>query len=113
MVISCLYWLLRQLLGLAVLRCRSEAAKEVEILVLRLELAVLSRQVGRPNCRPADRVLLAALARLLPRERWASNCVRPETIRRWHRALVERRWTYPHRLPARPATDPEIRALIL
>ena len=95
MVISCLYWLFRQPLGLVVLRCRSEAANEVEILVLRHELAVLRRQVGRPNCRPADRAVLAALARLLPRERWASVFVRPETIRRWHRALVERRWTYP------------------
>ena len=110
---SCLYWLLRQLLGLAVLRCRSEAANEVEILVLRHELIVLRRQVGRPNCRPADRVLLAALARLLPRDRWGSVFVRPETIRRWHRTLVSRRWTYPQRRPGRPATDPEIRALIL
>jgi putative transposase len=113
MVISCLYWLLRQLLGLAVLRCRSEAANEVEILVLRHELIVLRRRVGRPNCRPADRVLLAALARLLPRDRWGSVFVRPETIRRWHRTLVSRRWTYPQRRPGRPATDPEIRALIL
>ena len=113
MVISCLYWLFRQLLGLIVLRCRSEAANEVEILVLRHELAVLRRQVGRPNCQPADRAVLAALAWLLPRDRWGSVFVRPETIRRWHRALVERRWTYPHRLPGRPATDPQIRALIV
>jgi transposase len=98
---------------LVVLRCRSEAANEVEILVLRHELAVLRRQVGRPNCRPADRVFLAALARLLPRDRWGSVFVRPETIRRWHRALVGRRWAYPYRRPGRPATDPEIRALIL
>ena len=113
MVISCLYWLFRHLVGLIVLRCRSEAANEVEILVLRHELAVLRRQVGRPNCRPADRALLAALARLLPRERWGSVFVRPETIRRWHRTLVARRWTYPDRRPGRPATDREIRALIL
>ena len=73
MVVSCLYWLFRHLAGSIVLRCRSEAANEVEILVLRHELAVLRRQVGRPNCRPADRVLLAALARLLPRERWIGS----------------------------------------
>jgi putative transposase len=112
-VISCLYWLFRHLVGLIVLRCRSEAANEVEILVLRHELAVLRRQVGRPNCRPADRALLAALARRLPRDRWGSVFVRPETVRRWHRALVARRWTYPPRRPGRPATNPEIRALIL
>src|SRR5438094_4956273 len=113
MVISCLYWLFRHLLGLTVLRCRSDAANEVEILVLRHELAVLRRQVARPNCRPADRVFLAALARLLPRDRWGSVFVRPETIRRWHRALIARRWTYPARQPGRPATDADIRALIL
>jgi hypothetical protein len=67
--ISCFYWLFRHLLGLAVLRCRSDAANEVEILVLRHELAVLRRQVGRPNCRPADRMFLAALGRMLPRNR--------------------------------------------
>ncbi len=113
MVTSYLYWLFRHLLELVVLRCRSEAANEIEILVLRHELAVLRRQIGRPNCRPADRIVLAALARLLPRDRWGSVFVRPETIRCWHRALVARRWTYLHRRPGRPATDPEIRALIL
>ena len=74
---------------------------------------MLRRQVGRANCRPADRALLAALARLLPRDRWGSVFVRPETTRRWHRTLVARRWTYPDRRPGRPATDREIRALIL
>ena len=54
MVVSCLYWLFRHLVGLIVLRCRSEAANEVEILVLWHELAVLRRQAGGPNCRPAD-----------------------------------------------------------
>src|SRR5207247_531844 len=96
-----------------VLRCRSDAANEVEILVLRHELAVLRRQVGRPNCRPADRMFLAALARMLPRDRWGSVFVRPETIRRWHRSLLARRWTYPHRPPGRPATGARVRALIV
>ena len=113
MLISCVYWVFRHLLGLAVLRCRSDTANEVELLVLRHELAVLRRQVGRPSCRPADRVCLAALARALPRDRWGSLFVRPETIRRWHRALLARRWTYPHRPPGRPATDASVRALIL
>jgi hypothetical protein len=86
---------------------------EVEILVLRHELAVLRREVSRPSCDPADRVFLAALARLLPRERWGSVFVRPETIRRWHHSLLARRWTYPHRRPGGPATDLGVHALIV
>ncbi len=113
MVISCFYWLFRHLLGCLVVRCRSDAANEVEILVLRHELAVLRRQVGRPSCRPADRMFLAALARMLPRERWGSVFVHPETVRRWHRSLLARRWTYPHRRPGRPATGAGVRALIV
>ncbi len=113
MLISCVYWLFRHLIGLAVLRCRSEAANEVEILVLRHELAVLRRQVTRPSCRPADRVFLAALVRMLPRNRWGSVFVQPETVRRWHRSLIGRRWTYPHRRPGRPATGAGVRALIV
>ena len=113
MAISCFYWLFRHLLGLAVLRCRSDAANEVEILVLRHELAVLRRQVVRPNCRPADRMFLAALGRMLPRDRWGSVFVQPETVRRWHRSLLARRWTYPHRRPGRPATGAGVRALIV
>ena len=101
-----MYWLLRELLGLAVLRCRSGAANEVEILVLRHELIVLRRQVGRPNCRPADRVLLAALARLLPRDRWGSVFVRPETIVVGTELSFRAPGTYPQRRPGRPATDP-------
>jgi putative transposase len=112
-LISCVYWLFRHLVGLVVLRCRSDAQNEVEILLLRHELAVLRRQVARPICRPADRVFLAALARMLPRDRRASVFVRPETVRRWHRSLVARRWTYPHRPPGRPATDTSVRALVV
>ena len=62
--------------------CRSDAVNEVELLVLRHELAVLRRQVGRPSCRAADRMFLAALARMLPRNGWGSVFVRPETVRR-------------------------------
>jgi hypothetical protein len=100
--ISCFYWLFRHLLGLAVLRCRTDAANEVEMLVLRHELAVLRRQVGRPSCRPADRVFLAALVRMLPRDRWGSVFVRPEMIRGWHRSLLARRWTIRIGGPAGP-----------
>jgi putative transposase len=109
-VMSLCYWILRRLLELAVLALRSEEAKEVEIVVLRHQLHVLNRQVKRPDLKPHDRALLAAASRVLPRRRWASLFVRPETVLRWHRALVARRWTYPRR-QGRPPTAVEIRRL--
>ena len=69
-------------------------------------------QVKRPVYRRRDRALLAAASRILPRERWGAFLVRPETLLRWHRSLVARKWTRPHRLPGRPAIDPEVRRLI-
>ncbi|ABW09957.1 hypothetical protein Franean1_0496 [Parafrankia sp. EAN1pec] len=92
---------------------RSSAAKDAEILVLRHELAVLHRQVARPRFCWADRAILAGLARLLPQASRSILLVRPETILRWHRQLVRRRWTQPHRPPGRPSTPTEIRHLIL
>src|SRR5215218_1647431 len=71
-VLSFLYWALRRLLELLVLRMRSERAKEIEILVLRHQLQLLERQVARPQLQPADRALLAAFSRTLPRRAWAS-----------------------------------------
>jgi hypothetical protein len=89
---------------------RSEREKEIEILLLRHQLAVLERQVARPQLTPADRTLLAALSRLVPRTVWKrSFFVTPGTLLRWHRELVARRWTYPHRCPGRPAPPEEIR----
>jgi putative transposase len=81
------YWVVRRLLELLILLSRSERAKEVEILVLRHELQVLRRQVGRPRLRSDDRVLLAALSQLLPRKR-RSFLVQLATLLRWHRDLV-------------------------
>jgi transposase len=78
------------------------AAKDVEILVLRHQLAVLRRQVARPHFTWSDRALVAFLAGLVPRERWRSFLVSPQTILGWHRSLVRGRWTYPHRRPGRP-----------
>ena len=91
----------------------SEVAKDAEILVLRHQLAVLRRQVGRPRFSWSDRALVATLARLVPRERWAAFLITPETILRWHRTLVRRRWTYPHRPPGRPPLPEETVELIV
>jgi putative transposase len=113
-VVSFLYWSLRRLLELVVLRFRSEREKEIEILLLRHQLAVLERQLARPQLNPADRALLAAFSRLLPRAAWKRSLfVTPGTVLRWHRELVARRWTYPHRPPGRPATPKEIRELVV
>src|SRR3954447_415923 len=70
-------------------------AKQVEIAVLRYQLAVVRRQVARPRFTPGDRMVLAGLARLLPRDRWKVLLVTASTLLRWHRALIRRRWTYP------------------
>jgi transposase len=98
---------------LVLLLCRSERSKELEILVLRHELAILRRQPRRTGHRPVDRAILAALARALPRSAWTSVSVRPSTVLRWHRQLVRRRWTYPHRRPGRQPLDRRVRALVL
>jgi putative transposase len=96
-----------------VLRLRSERSKELEILVLRHQLQVLQRQVGRPRLRTADRLLLAALSRSLPRRAWSSFFVSPVTLLRWHRQLVACRWTYSRRSVGRPRTDRGISELVL
>src|SRR5215207_6640061 len=114
MVLSFAYWSLRRLLELVVLRRRSEREKEIEILLLRHQLRVLQRQVARPQLTQADRALLAAFSRVLSRQRWKSSVfVTPATVLRWHRELVARRWTYPHRRPGRPPTRAEVRALVV
>ena len=88
-------------------------AKDAEILVLRHQLAVLRRQVTRPRFTWSDRALIALLAGLVPRERWSAFLVTPKTILDWHRRLVRRRWTYPHRRPGRPALPEETVELIV
>lgn len=113
MLVSFFYLALRKLIELVALRPRSAEYKELEIVVLRHELAVLRRQVHRPDLRPADRVFLSAAARLLPRWRWSAFFVTPQTLLTWHRRLVARRWIYPSRGPGRPRLDPEIRTLVL
>jgi putative transposase len=112
MFLSLGYLALRCLLHVVLLSSRSESSKELEIVVLRHELAVLRRQVGRPQLRPSDRVLLAAASRLLPRSRWSSFLVTPNTLMRWHRRLVARRSTYAG-WTGRPPVGGEIRDLAL
>jgi transposase InsO family protein len=113
-LLSFLYWSLRRLLELVVLRRRSEREKEIEILLLRQQLRVLERRGARLQLTPADRALLAAFSRVLPRRTWKRSLfVTPATVLRWHRELVARRWTYPHRRPGRPATGQEVRELVV
>jgi transposase InsO family protein len=112
--LSFLYWSLRRLLELVVLRFRSEREKEIEILLLRHQLRVLERQLARPQPTQADRALLAAFSRVVPRHAWRRSAfVTPATLLRWHRAVVARRWTYPRRGPGRPSTTAEVRALVV
>jgi putative transposase len=110
---SFVYLALCRLVQPVVLLCRSERSKELEILVLRHELAILRRQPRRTQRRPVDRAILAALARALPRGAWTSLSVSPTTLLRWHRQLVRRRWTYPSRRPGRPTLDRRVQALVL
>jgi hypothetical protein len=100
---------LRRLLG--VLGCDRPDAKDVEIAVLRHQLAVLRRQVTRPRFTPADRMILATLAKLLPRDLWSVFLVTPATLLRWHRELIRRRWAYP--TPRRRGLDAEVVELVL
>jgi putative transposase len=88
-------------------------AKDVEIAVLRHQLLVLRRQVARPRYAPADRMVLAALATLLARDRWPIFLVTPSTLIRWHRELIRRRWTYPTVGQHPRALDPDVVDLVV
>jgi putative transposase len=98
---------------LLVLLAHGEAAKDLELLVLRHQITVLRRQLPRPKLEPADRALLAAVSRALPRSRWSCFFVRPETLLRWHRRLIAGAWTYPHRQTGRPPLDQDVQQLII
>src|SRR5215472_4806549 len=87
-----LYACLRLLIDLALAPLRNHAADQAELLVLRHQVRVLERQVKVVRWRQADRLILAALARRLPRAFWSTLLVKPETVLRWHRELVRRKW---------------------
>jgi putative transposase len=109
--IRLLYLIFIRLCGWLVLLGRSTAFKDIELLVLRHEVAVLRRAQPRPRLDWADRAIFAALTRLLPRHLRMHRLVTPGTILRWHRRLVARKWTYPRRT-GRPPVSAEIAALI-
>ena len=112
MLLSVVYVALRRILQLITLLVRSSDSKELEIVVLRHEIAVLRRQIARPRFRPADRWFLAAASRLWPRARWSLFLVTPSTLLRWHRRIVAKHWTYARRPGRRPIAK-ERRALII
>jgi putative transposase len=107
------YLILCRSIQLLALLARTDAARDLEILVLRHQLIVLRRQTPRPKLTPADRALLAAISRALPRSRWSCFFIRPETLLRWHRQLVAGAWTYPHHQTGRPPLDEEVQQLII
>src|SRR5216684_2920587 len=106
------FLLVRRVLGLVRLGPKLDD-KDVEIAVLRHQLAVLHRQVARARYAPTDRLILATLARLLPRERWSAFLVTPATLLRWHRELVRRRWTYRRELRVQRGLDPALVELVM
>jgi putative transposase len=107
-----LYLIFRQVLGLVLLLGRTSSTKDVELLVLRHEVAVLRRTNPRPRLDWADRAVFAALVRRLPRALRCHRLVTPNTILGWHRRLVRRRWTYPNRT-GRPPIDDVLVALVV
>jgi putative transposase len=108
-----LYLIFAQVLGLVLLLGRrTSATEDIELLVLRHEVAVLRRTNARPRLDWPDRALFAALVRRLPPALRCHRLATPDTILRWHRRLVRRRWTYPNRT-GRPPINNLLAALVV
>src|ERR1700722_18419939 len=106
MIVRFIALLSRQLFRLLLLCCRTSRSKDIELLVLRQEVAILRRQVNRPQVKPEERITLAVLQRLRPVWEHTSSLVTPDTLRHWHRELIRRKCTQPHRVtPKRAAPN--------
>ena len=101
MLLSFVYLAFVSVLKLLIGSGRLAQVKDIELIVLRHQLEILCRQVERPRLRSSDRAFLAAASRLLPPRRRHGLLVTPQTLLRWHRALVRRRWTYARVRPGR------------
>ncbi|MDQ6944699.1 MAG: helix-turn-helix domain-containing protein [Actinomycetota bacterium] len=115
MLFSIVYAVVCVILDLVVIRAPKDAAIRLELVALRHEVSVLRRRTKRVVWRPADRLVLAALSRHLPRTAWAVFPVRPETLLRWQRELVRRKWALfaRRRRPGRPSVFQECREVVL